>query len=116
MKYRQGFVTNSSSTSFLCVFVDGNDFEEQKNEAKENFPEINIDLLFDKIEENRLYEPSGWEIEDYAYTKLDLRKLCKENLVYQPSFGNESEYPFFELFLNDYRHWFDFLKGYASHH
>lgn len=105
MKYRLGFVTNSSSTSFLIVFNNEEDMEKQKETYKMWYPEINIDLLFDEIEQNfhTIEEIKNDDyLSNYFYDDfgVDLEEL-KGKIISIPHFGNDSAYAVFEYLLKD---------------
>lgn len=101
MKYRLGFVTNSSSTSFLIVFDNEKKLEEDRELYKSWYPEINIDLLFDEIEEN-IITMEQMENNKYFYDYYDIEpKELAGKIVSNPHFGNEACYPVFEHILND---------------
>ena len=94
MKIRKGFVTNSSSSSFILSFKDENDYKEFK-EYCEEYEYIDVFNLINSIRQKNLNGLIDEEIGEVIYDKVDtneLRKLCLEEMENFFTFDKVREY------------------------
>ena len=82
MKIRKGFVTNSSSSSFILSFKDENDYKEFK-EYCEEYEYIDVFNLINSIRQKNLNGIIDEETREVIYDKVDtneLKKNCLEEM------------------------------------
>lgn len=82
MKIRKGFVTNSSSSSFILSFKDENDYKEFKDYCEE-YEYIDVFNLINSIRQKNLNGIIDEETGEVICEKVDtneLRKLCLEEM------------------------------------
>lgn len=94
MKIRKGFVTNSSSSSFILSFKDENDYKEFK-EYCEEYEYIDVFNLINSIRQKNLNGIIDEETREVIYDKVDtneLRKLCLEEMENFFTFDKVREY------------------------
>lgn len=94
MKIRKGFVTNSSSSSFILSFKDENDYKEFKDYCEE-YEYIDVFNLINSIRQKNLNGIIDEETREVIYDKVDtneLRKLCLEEMENFFTFDKVREY------------------------